>query len=90
MRSSPPETRAAESSSCPRNRPQEWPEGERGSNLLALARGQFALKKIQAAEETAARVPDDGTLPAYEARLFRCDLVVARLGAGRKGAVLRR
>ncbi len=69
-----------------RNRPQDWPEGERGSNLLALARGQFALKRMKAAEETAARVSDDGTLSAYEARLFRCDLVVARLGAGRRGA----
>ena len=67
-----------------RDRAEDWPEGERGSNLLALARGQLALKKTKAAEETAARVPDDGTLAASEAKLFRCDLVYARLGAGKK------
>ena len=64
-----------------RDQADAWPEGERGANLLALARGQLALKKTAAAETTAARVPDDGTLPAYEARLFRCDLVYARLSA---------
>jgi soluble lytic murein transglycosylase len=68
-----------------KNPARDWPEGERGSNLLALARGQFALKRTKAAEETAARVPDDGTLSAYEARLFRCDLVAARLAPGRNG-----
>jgi soluble lytic murein transglycosylase-like protein len=69
-----------------KDRGNDWPEGERGGNLLALARGQLALKKTKAAEETASRVPDDGTLSAYEARLFRCDLVVARLFAGRNGS----
>jgi soluble lytic murein transglycosylase len=71
-----------------RDRPQDWPEGERGSNLLALARGQLALKRTKAAEQTASRVPDDGTLSAYEASLFRCDIVVARLTASRKGSSL--
>jgi soluble lytic murein transglycosylase len=69
-----------------KDRPADWPEGERGSNLLALARGQLALKRTKAAEETAARVPDDGTLSAYEAKLFRCDIVVTRLTARRKSA----
>jgi soluble lytic murein transglycosylase-like protein len=69
-----------------RDRPDDWPEGERGANLLALARGQLAMKRTKAAETTAARVADDGTLSGYEARLFRCDLVVARLAASRKGA----
>ena len=68
-----------------KDRSDDWPEGERGANLLALARGQLAMKKTKAAEETASRVADDGTLSAYEARLFRCDLVVARLTAGRNG-----
>jgi soluble lytic murein transglycosylase-like protein len=68
-----------------RNPPRDWPDGERGSNLLTLARGQFALKRTRAAEEAAARVPDDGTLQAYEARLFRCDLVAARLSGRRNG-----
>ena len=69
-----------------RDRAADWPDGERGANLLALARGELALKRTKSAEAAAARVPDDGTLAAYEARLFRCDLVVARLVAGRKGA----
>ena len=64
--------------------PSAWPEGERGSNLLALARGQLALKKPKDAETTAARIPDDGTLASAEARLLRCDIVLARLR--RKGA----
>ncbi len=64
--------------------PGAWPEGERGSNLLALARGQLATKNARAAEATAARVPDDGTLAAYEAKLFRCDVVVARLSGKRR------
>lgn len=64
------------------DRVADWPEGERGRNLLALARGQLALKKPKLAEETAARVPDDGTVAAWQARLFRCDLVLARLRAG--------
>lgn len=62
-----------------RDKPEAWPEGERASNLLALARGQQALRNVRAAEATAARVPDDGTLAAYDAKLFRCDAVVARL-----------
>ncbi|MEX0880505.1 MAG: transglycosylase SLT domain-containing protein [Thermoanaerobaculia bacterium] len=65
-----------------RDPPAVWPEGERGRNLLALARGQLALKKSKLAEETAARISDDGTLVAWEARLFRCSLVLGRLRAG--------
>ena len=61
------------------DRPSAWPEDERGRNLLALARGRLALKKEREAETAAALVPDDGTPAAYEARLFRCDLVLARI-----------
>ncbi|HKD20284.1 MAG TPA: transglycosylase SLT domain-containing protein [Thermoanaerobaculia bacterium] len=67
------------------NPPSAWPEGERAQNLLALARGQLALKKPRDAEATAARVPDDGTVASAEARLLRCDLVVARVKARSKG-----
>ncbi len=70
-----------------KDRPEAWPEGERGPNLLALARGQLATRRRQAAEATAARIADDGTLSAYEARLLRCDLVVARLSGGRRSAL---
>ena len=62
-----------------RDRPSEWPEGERSRNLLALARGEAALKKARDAEATAARIPNDGTVASAEARLLRCDLVLARL-----------
>ncbi|MEP6995970.1 MAG: transglycosylase SLT domain-containing protein, partial [Acidobacteriota bacterium] len=62
-----------------RDRPAAWPQEERGPNLLALARGQLALKKDKDAEATAARVDDDGTPAAFEARLFRCDRVMARI-----------
>ncbi len=61
------------------DRPAAWPESERSRNLLALARGQLALKKAREAEATAARVPDDGTLASAQARLLRCDIVAARL-----------
>lgn len=64
-----------------RDRPNEWPAGDRGANLLALARGQLALKKDREAEASAARVPDDGRPAAFEARLFRADRVLARLRA---------
>jgi len=67
------------------DRSSAWPEGERAPNLLALARGQLALKKPRDAEATAARVPDDGTVASAEARLLRCDLVVARVKARSKG-----
>jgi soluble lytic murein transglycosylase-like protein len=67
------------------DRPAAWPEGERALNLLALAKGQLALKKPKEAEEAAARVPDDGTVASAEARLLRCDLVVARVKARAKG-----
>jgi soluble lytic murein transglycosylase len=60
------------------NPPSAWPDGERSRNLLALARAEVALKKTKDAEATAARVPDDGTGAAAEARLLRCDLVLAR------------
>jgi soluble lytic murein transglycosylase-like protein len=70
-----------------RDRAEAWPEGERGANLLALARGQRALKQAKAAEATAARVADDGTLAGYEARLLRCDLIVGRLSGGRRDAL---
>jgi soluble lytic murein transglycosylase-like protein len=66
-----------------RDRPESWPDGERAANLLALARGQLALKKKSAAEASAARVPDDGSLASHQARLFRCDLVAARLREGK-------
>ncbi len=66
------------------DRPSAWPDDERSRNLLALARGQFALKKPKDAEAAAARVPDDATLESAEARLLRCDVVLARLR--RKGA----
>lgn len=62
-----------------RDRPEAWPEAERGRNLLALARGQLALKKERESEATAALVPDDGRPAAFEARLFRCDRVLARI-----------
>lgn len=62
-----------------RDRISDWPELERGKNLLALARGQLALKKEKEAEAAAARVPDDGTPAAYEARLFRADRALARI-----------
>jgi soluble lytic murein transglycosylase-like protein len=61
------------------DRPAAWPEGERSRNLLALARGQLALKKARDAEATAARIPDDGTLASAEGRLLRCDIVLSRL-----------
>ncbi len=66
-----------------RDRPSEWPDGERSRNLLALARGEAALKRARDAEATAARVPDDGTIASAEARLLRCDLVLARLQKAR-------
>jgi len=62
-----------------KDRAADWPEGERSHNLLALAQGQLALKKPKDAEATAARIADDGTLAAAQARLLRCDLVLARL-----------
>ena len=67
------------------DRPLAWPEGERSANLLWLARGQLALKKPKDAEDTAARIPDDGTLASAEARLLRCDIVVARIRGKGKG-----
>jgi soluble lytic murein transglycosylase-like protein len=66
------------------DRPSAWPEGERSQNLLALARGQLALKKAKVAEATAALVPEDTTAASYQARLFRCDRIVARVE--RKGS----
>ncbi len=69
------------------DRPAAWPEGERSRNLLALAQGQLAMKKPKDAEATAARIADDGTLAAAQARLLRCDLVVARI-RGKDGAAL--
>lgn len=62
-----------------RDRPSAWPGDERGRNLLSLARGQLALQKRKEAEATAALVPNDGSIASFEARLFRCDLVAARL-----------
>ncbi len=66
------------------DRPAAWPEAERNRNLLALARGELALKKPRDAEAAAARIPDDGSLESAEARLLRCDLVLARVR--KKGA----
>jgi soluble lytic murein transglycosylase-like protein len=62
-----------------RDRVAAWPPADRGALLLALARGQLALKRDKEAEATAARVPDDGRPAAFEAHLFRCDRVLARL-----------
>jgi len=67
-----------------KDRPEAWPEGERAANVLALARGQLATRNLRAAEATAARVPSDGTLAAWEAKLFRCDLVLTRLKSGKR------
>jgi soluble lytic murein transglycosylase len=61
------------------DRASAWPEGERSQNLLALARGQLALKKAKAAETTTALVPEDGTAASYQATLFRCDRIVSRI-----------
>ena len=61
------------------DRPAAWPEGERSQNLMSLARGQLALKKAKAAEATAALVPEDGTAAFYQAKLFRCDRILARI-----------
>ena len=69
------------------DRPAAWPEGERSRNLLALAQGQLALKKPKDAEATAARIADDGTLAAAQARLLRCDIVVTRLRGKDKAAL---
>lgn len=69
------------------DRPSAWPEGERSRNLLSLARGELALKNAKAAEAAAAMVPDDETVASFEARLFRCDLVVARLRGKSKTAL---
>ena len=66
------------------DRPAAWPEKERSRNLLALARGELALKKTREAEAAAARIPDDGSLESAEARLLRGDLVLARIR--KKGA----
>ncbi len=67
-----------------KDRPESWPEGERAANVLALARGQLATRNLRAAEATAARVPSDGTLASWEAKLFRCDLVLTRLKSGKR------
>ena len=56
--------------------------GPRASAARICSRSRAASSPSRSdrdAEATAARVPDDGTLAAYEARLFRCDLVLARL-----------
>jgi soluble lytic murein transglycosylase len=66
------------------DRPSAWPDDERNRNLLALARGELSLKKPKEAEAAAARIPDDGSLESSEARLLRCDIVLARLR--KKGA----
>ena len=58
------------------------PAAERGVNLLALARGQNKLGRADAALQTAARVPADGEPAFDEARLFRIELELARLGRG--------
>ena len=70
------------------DRPAAWPEGERSRNLLGLARGQLSLKKPKDAEATTARIADDGTLASAQARLLRCDLVVARLSGKSKAALV--
>lgn len=56
-----------------------WPPGELGQNLLALAQGQARLGNTLAAEKIAAEVPQDATETAFEAKLLRADLYLARL-----------
>ena len=59
-----------------------WPPGDRAANQAALASGLYALKKPKDAEAAAARVPDDGSAAAGQARLLRCDIVLSRLRKG--------
>jgi soluble lytic murein transglycosylase-like protein len=61
------------------------PAEELGASLLALARGQVALKQTLAAERTAARVPDGKTPEFFEARLLRTNLILQRLEKAASG-----
>jgi len=65
-----------------RDLPASWPQADRAANLLARARGELALKKEKAAEATAALIGNDGSPAYYDAVIFRCDLVLARLRRG--------
>ena len=66
--------------------PSAWPADERAANLLALAEAQHKQKKSAVAEKTLARVPDDGSEAAWQARLVRVDWALARLRGGREQA----
>ncbi|HEY6930985.1 MAG TPA: lytic transglycosylase domain-containing protein [Thermoanaerobaculia bacterium] len=59
--------------------PRLWPAEERAANLLALARGQRRLGYARAADATLAKVPDDGTEAALEARVARADAALEKL-----------
>ena len=69
------------------------PSGPRASGRETSSRwlgAKLALKKARDAEATAARIPDDGTVASAEARLLRCDLVLARLRRKREPCAPRR
>jgi soluble lytic murein transglycosylase-like protein len=59
-------------------RPASWAPEDRPANQLALARALFALGRAGAAEAAAARVPA-GAPESFAAKLFRADLLLARL-----------
>jgi soluble lytic murein transglycosylase-like protein len=67
--------------------PQRWSEAERAENQLAIARGFERSKNSREAERAAAAVPADGTEAAFQARLLRCDLILARLKKHNKDIV---
>jgi soluble lytic murein transglycosylase-like protein len=69
--------------------PQRWSAAERAENQLAIARGFERSKNSREAERAAAAVPADGTEAAFQARLLRCDLVLARLKKNNKDIVSR-
>jgi soluble lytic murein transglycosylase len=58
--------------------PASWPAEDRPANQLALARALLALGRAGAAESAAARVPSRTPESSF-ARLFRADLLLARL-----------
>ncbi len=67
--------------------PGRWSSPDRSANLLAIARGLERSGKTREAELAASRVPRDGSPPSFEARLLRCDLVLARLRKHNKDIV---
>jgi soluble lytic murein transglycosylase-like protein len=66
--------------------PSAWPADERSANLLALAEAQRRQKRTAASEKTLARIQDDGTEAAWQARLTRVDWSLSRLRGGREQA----